>query len=76
MIISGQVFPSDTSPKKATVGLTVQLSASLVTTKISGAGATHWADIPEGLEAVGSIVSSMVMVWVTKIEFPQLSVTL
>ena len=74
MIIAGQVFPSDTSITKATVGSAVQLSASSVTTKISGAGATHWTDIPEGLEAVGSIVSSTVIVVVSDTLQPLASV--
>ena len=68
-MISGQVFPSDTSLTNATTGFTVQLSASSVTTVMSAAGTSpmHSTAITAGLDAVGLVLSSTVMVWVTKI---------
>ena len=75
---SGQLFPSETSETKATTGFTVQLSASSVTAVTSEAGtsAVHSTLTAAGLEAVGGVTSSTVIVWVTLIEFPQSSVTL
>src|SRR6185503_16477244 len=72
----GQV-PLDASLRKATTG-TEQLSASSVTTVISGVGtsAIHCTVNGRGLLAVGGVVSSTVMVCVTVIAFPQASVTL
>jgi len=71
-------LPSLTSLTKATVGAAVQLSASSVTTVISGAGTSpeHWTLTGAGLLAVGSTVSSTVIVCSTVIELPQSSVTL
>jgi hypothetical protein len=78
VIVSGQVRPSLTSLTHATVGAAVQLSASSVTTVISGAGtsAAHSTLIGAGLLAVGLVTSLIVIVWVTLIELPQSSVTL
>src|SRR5688500_18280168 len=53
VIISGQVLPSDTSFTKATTGFAVQLSASSVTTVMSGAGSAHCTASGAGLLAVG-----------------------
>jgi hypothetical protein len=71
-------LPSLTSLTKATTGLTVQLSASSVTTVTSGAGtlAAHSTLIGNGLLAVGGVISFIVIVCVTFIELPQSSVTL
>ena len=78
MITSGQLLPSETSDTNATNGVAVQLSASSVTDVISFAGTSpiHSTFIADGFEAVGKVVSSIVMVWVTLIELPQSSVTL
>lgn len=78
MITSGQVKPSDTSLTKATTGAAVQLSASSVTTVMSAAGTSpmHWTLTAVGLEAVGLVSSSTVIVCVTVIELLQSSVTL
>ena len=78
VITSGQLLPSETSDTNATNGVTVQLSASSVTDVISFAGTSpiHSTFIADGFEAVGKVVSSIVMVWVTLIELPQSSVTL
>ena len=78
MITSGHVLPSLTSLTKATTGAAVQLSASSVTTVITEAGtsATHSTLTPAGLLAVGSVISSTVIVCVTRIWLPQSSVTL
>ena len=78
VMVSGQVFPSDTSSTKETTGETVQLSAASVTTEISAAGTSliHSTVIPAGFEAVGGVISLTIMVWVTFIELPQSSVTL
>ena len=69
VMVSGQVFPSDTSPWWVTVGLAVQLSASSVTTVTSTAGTSpiHSTFTATGLEAVGLVMSLTVMVWVTNI---------
>ena len=77
-MVSGQVFPSEISDTKNTVGIAVQLSAASVTTETSGAGTspTHSTVSPIGFEAVGGVISLTVMVWVTFIELPQSSVTL
>src|SRR5678815_5668030 len=71
-MIVGQV-PVEASPTKATTGVE-QLSASSVTTVISGAGtlAIHCTVTGAGLEAVGKISSFTVMVCVTVIELPLL----
>jgi hypothetical protein len=63
---------------QATVGAGSQLSASSITTLISGAGisAMHCTLTGAGLEAVGLVLSIAVMVWVTLVELPQSSVTL
>ena len=76
-MISGQVAQLLTSLTNATVGVVVQLSASSVTTATSGSGtsAEHCTVIAAGLLAVGNVVSSTVIVCVTLIELPQLSVT-
>ncbi len=78
VITSGQLLPSETSDTNATNGVAVQLSASSVTDVISFAGTSpiHSTFIADGFEAVGKVVSSIVMVWVTLIELPQSSVTL
>ena len=75
MIVSEQGLISLTSLTNATTGFTVQLSASSSTTVISTAG----ADPPRtvvvaGFDAVGSVVSSTVIVCVTIALFPQASV--
>ena len=77
MIVSGQVPPSDTSDTNATTGLVVQLSVSSITTVGSAVGTSpiHPTVTGAGLEAVGSMVSSTVIVCVTFIVFPQSSVT-
>ena len=77
-MVSGQLNPSLASLTHATTGAAVQLSASSVTTVISGAGtsAAHSTLIGAGLLAVGSVTSLIVMAWVTLIELPQSSVTL
>ena len=78
MIVSGQELLSDTSETQATVGLAVQLSASSVTTVTSGAGtsATHSTLMSGGLEAVGSVVSLMIIFCTTLMELLQSSVML
>ena len=76
MIVSGQFPPSLDSLTKATTGFNVQLSASSITIVGSGAGAgPAGMVVVVGLLAVGSVVSSTVIVCVTFIELPQLSVT-
>jgi hypothetical protein len=64
VITSGQVLPSDTSETKATTGFAVQLSASSVTalTSETGTSAVHSTFTAAGLEAVGGVTSSMVIV--------------
>ena len=76
VITSGQEFPSLTSLTNATVGVP-QLSASSVTTLMSTAGTSsiHSTFTATGLLAVGSVISLTVIVCVTLMEFPQLSVT-
>ena len=78
MITSGQVLPSDASDTKATTGNAVQLSEASVITDTSAAGTspTHSTTIPTGFDAVGGVISFIVIVWVTFIELPQSSVTL
>src|SRR5512143_3101385 len=75
---SGQVLPSLTSDTHATTGLTVQLSASSVTTDMSAAGTSpmHCTFIGAGLLAVGSVSSLTVIVWVTVMLLLQSSVIL
>src|SRR5688572_10489924 len=75
-MVSGQVFPSDTSLTKTTTG-TLQLSASSVTTNGSEAGtsAIHSTVTEAGLDAVGFVVSSTIIVCVTLVTLPQSSVT-
>ena len=69
------MFPSETSETKATNGLGLQLSASSITTAISGAGAGPFAKfMSTGFEAVGGVVSSIVMVCVAVATLPQASV--
>ena len=78
MITSGQVLPSDASDTNTTTGNAVQLSAASVITDTSAAGTspTHSTSIPTGFDAVGGVISFIVIVWVTFIELPQSSVTL
>ena len=61
-MVSPQVLPSDSSLTKATTG-TLQLSASSITTAILGVGtsATHETSIGAGFDAVGSIVSFIII---------------
>ena len=74
-MVSGHGLKSDTCDTKATTGATVQLSASSITTVTSGAGAGPPGTIVcAGLLAVGKVVSSTMMVWVTLVTFPQASV--
>src|SRR4030042_1577193 len=70
--------PLFTSLTKATVGVASQLSASSVTTVISGAGtsAMHCTFMGAGLLAVGLVLSTAVIVCVTLMLLPQSSVTL
>src|SRR4030065_379262 len=70
--------PLFTSLTKATVGVASQLSASSVTTMISGAGpsAMHCTFTGAGLLAVGLVLSTAVIVCVTLMLLPQSSVTL
>ena len=77
-MVSGQEAPSGASLRNATVIAPVQLSASSVINVISGAGTSPMqaTAIGAGLDAVGSMISSMVNICVTKIELPQASVTL
>jgi len=59
-----QKFPLDDSDTNATIGTAVQLSASLVTTRISGAG-TFEAQLTTraaGFDAVGLVISLTVIV--------------
>src|SRR6188472_3942927 len=74
---SGQVFPSLTSSTKTTKGIE-QLSASSVTSAVLSAGTSpaHWTLIGAGFDAVGLILSPIVLVCVTNIWFPQSSATL
>ena len=76
IIVPSHEIELGTSLTNATIGLTVQLSASSVTTVISAAGTSpiHSTVTGAGLEAVGLVVSSTVIVWVTVIVFPQSSV--
>ena len=71
-------MPSETSDTNATTGLTVQLSASSVTTVISGTGTSpvHCTVTGAGLLAVGLVVSSMLIVCVAVLKLPHASVTL
>ena len=64
MITSGQVFPSDTSDTKATIGAAVQLSASSVTTSTSADGTSpiHSTFTAVGFDAVGNVMSLTVIV--------------
>ena len=77
VIVSEQVFPSDTSLTKATVGVP-QLSKAFVTTEISEAGISskHSTLISVGVSAVGSVTSRIIILCSTLIEFPHESVTL
>jgi len=62
-MVSGHGLLSDTSDTNATTGLTVQLSASSITINGSGFGAGPPGTVMSaGLDAVGSVVSSTVMV--------------
>ena len=75
VIVSGHDPPSETSETKATIGFTVQLSCSSVTALTSGVEAGGKAKlIGARLLAVGFVVSSIVMVWVTVEMFPHTSV--
>ena len=75
VIVSGHDPPSETSETKATIGFTVQLSCSSVTALTSGVEAGGKAKlIGARLLAVGFVVSSIVMVWVTVETFPHTSV--
>ena len=69
MIVSGQVLPSERSETCATTGTAVQLSASSMTTLISGVGTSkiHSTLIAVGFEAVGAVMSLTVIVCVTRI---------
>ena len=77
-MVSGQVFPSDRSDTNDTVGIAVQLSAASATTEISAAGISpiHSTVSPAGFEAVGGVMSLIVIVCDTTVTFPQSSVTL
>src|SRR4030042_366161 len=70
--------PLFTSLTKATVGVASQLSASSFTTVISGTGtsAMHCTFTGAGLDAVGLVLSTAVMVCATLMLLPQSSVTL
>jgi len=62
-MVSGHGLPSDTCDTKATTGFAVQLSASSITTSGSGNGAgPPGTVVVAGLDAVGSVVSSTVIV--------------
>src|SRR5512142_1418926 len=73
-MVNGQVNPSGTSLTKATVG-TPQLSASSVTTEISGAGTSvrQATAMVAGLEAVGGMLSLTRRIWETRIWLLQTS---
>lgn len=69
VIVSGQVAPSVASLTKATANAAGQLSASSVITLTSGAGTSAMQSTVTGagLEAVGGVMSLIVIVWVTRI---------
>ncbi len=71
------MFPLEASLTKAMIGFAVQLSLASVTTEISAAGISskHWTFTATGFEAVGFVVSLIVIVWIIFIEFPASSVT-
>jgi len=65
-MVSGQGLPSVACDTKATTGFAVQLSASSITTNGSGNGAgPPGTVVVNGLDAVGLVVSSIVIVCVT-----------
>ena len=77
-MVSGQVFPSEMSDTKSTVGIAVQLSAASVTTETSAVGTSpiHSTVTPAGFDAVGGVMSFMVIACITFVSFPQSSVIL
>ena len=77
-MVSGHVFPSEMSDTNDTVGIAVQLSTASVTTEMSAAGMSpiHSIVTPAGFDAVGGVMSLIVIVCVTVVSFPQSSDTL
>jgi len=75
VIISGQVFPSETSDTCVTAGATVQLSASSVIARTSttGISAVHSTVTSAGAVPVGAILSLTVITCVTWNVFPHSS---
>ena len=62
-MVSGQLLLSELSETKATIGFKVQLSASSVTTVISGSGAGAMLILMSGgFEAVGGVISTTVII--------------
>ena len=64
------------SLKCVTVGVTSQLSASVVTTVISGAGtlAIHCTPSGAGFNAVGAVLSDTLNTWLAVVALPHASV--
>ena len=70
------VPPLLVSPICVTVGVASQLSASVVTTLISGAGtpAIHCTSTDVGFDAVGAVLSDTLNTWFAVLAFPHASV--